>query len=520
MQKLKNLITKKELFLTLKITIAGLLLVSIVALHGCRHYFKDVQHFDINDALKAENVIPVAIIGSGPAGLTAAIYSARGLISTVVFEGSTPGGLLTKTTDVENWPGNRMIKGPDLIENIRNQVVDLGVHIVSDSVVSIDCTTWPFVLKTENDLTIRALTVIIATGASPRLLGVPGEKEYWGQGVTSCAICDAPFFKGQDVVVIGGGDSAVEESLQAAQWVNKVTTLVRGDQMRAAASGQKRLEAYPSIQVLYNKEVEEILGAEETIMPEGDPEVVAIDGEKETRKYVTGIKIKDNKTGESSTLDARAVFLAIGHIPNSKLFKDCCAIDNNGYIELKGRTQATSQAGIFAAGEVEDDHYRQAIVSAGHGASAGLDALAFLREIGYSTDMAKKMKLWSPGMRGEVGTELGTLGSLEEFEKLSQEVSQLMVLDFYTQNCPGCTQLEPLIQELASTFADQARFLKVDANEAKTLSEKYFVYKVPCVLLFKEGQLRARYTPRPDQSGVVHKEELSSLIEQSLRGGE
>lgn len=528
MHALKKIMEKKGMVLGLKITVACALLVSIVALQGCKHYFKQEHHFDMNDALKAEQVIPVAIIGSGPAGLTAAIYSARGLVSTVVFEGSTPGGLLTKTTDVENWPGNRIIKGPDLIDNIRSQVVDLGVQIVSDSIVSIDCSVWPFVLTTESGLTVRALTVIIATGASPRLLNIPGESDYWGYGVTSCAVCDAPFFKGEDVIVVGGGDSAVEESLQAAQWVNKVTTLVRGDRMRAAASGQKRLEAYASINVLYNKVIEEIQGESYMRSPilevHNDPHNLLAGTENMQEevpsKRVTGVKIRDLKTGEVTVINARAVFLAIGHIPNSDLFKNCVAIDKNGYIELKSGTQATSQPGVFAAGEVEDDHYRQAIVSAGNGARAGLDALAFLREIGYSTDIAKQMNLWSPGLRGTGSVELGTIGSLAEFEKVSGEAKELLVLDFNTENCPACKQLEPLLRELANDYRDKTRFFTIDANAAKDLAEKYFVYKVPCLLLFKDGQLRARYMPRPDQSGVIHKEEISGLIEQGLLGEE
>ena len=229
-------------------------------------------------------------------------------------------------------------------------------------------TCWPFRIITEGGQTIHALSVTISTGANPRKLNIPGEDAYWGSGVTSCATCDAPFFKGEEVVVIGGGDSAVEEAMQLSKYASQVTVLVRSNKMRAASRMQNRLKEYKNVAVHYNLSPKEIVG----------------DGTK-----VTGIKLHNSVTQKDSVMPISGVFLATGHDPNTKLFECQISLTKTGHIELDTRTQQTSMPGVFAAGDVADNRYRQAIVSAGDGVKAALDAIQFLQEIGLNPDISE-----------------------------------------------------------------------------------------------------------------------------------
>jgi len=306
------------------------------------------------------SAIPLVVIGSGPAGLSAAIYGARSAVKTVVFEGDIPGGQLTRTTAVENWPGRSIITGNEIIENLRNQAVSLGAELRYESIDSVDFSQWPYTLTLNDEQVITALTVIIATGATPRVLNIPGEREYWGQGVTTCAICDAPFYKNREVIVVGGGDAAVEEALQLSAYAKKITLIVRAQTMRALASGQERIKNNPKISCIYTTQVTEIYGDD---------------------SGVTGVRLLNNTTGEIVDFPTDGVFLAIGHTPNTDLFSRYIACDEHGYITMSDRTQKTSLPGVFAAGDVEDSRYRQAGVAAGRGICAALDAVAFLAEL-------------------------------------------------------------------------------------------------------------------------------------------
>jgi len=344
------------------------LVVPTLFLNGCTDSKQkekqkvDTSFFDVSRVKDHKEVIPVAILGSGPAGLSAAVYAARDNKKTVVFEGIVPGGLLMKTTMVENWPGSDPILGTDIIADLRKHAERFGATFVADEVTDIDVNRWPFTLTTENGDSYQALSVIIATGAEPRHLGVPGEDTYWAKGVTACAICDAPFYKNEEVVIVGGGDSAVEEARQLTSWVKKATIIVRKDHMRAAATMQERLKQYSNVEVLYNHEIREIIGNDD---------------------MVTGIKLFNTTTNETYLMPISGVFLAIGHDPNSTFLKNKLDMDKHGYLVMQGRTQQTSVPGIFAAGEVEDHRYKQAIVAAGRGVSAALDTCAFLGDIGY-----------------------------------------------------------------------------------------------------------------------------------------
>lgn len=314
-----------------------------------------------------ENVVPVLIIGSGPAGLGAALHPARDNKFPVIVMGDEPGGLLTRTGEVENWLGVPTTRGQDAIDHATQQVASFGTKFLYDTVTSVDVHEWPFEVHTADGLTLHALTLVIATGARPRTLGVPGEQESWGRGLSTCAKCDAWAYKNaENVVVVGGGESAIEEAIQLAQHAKEVTILVRGGSMRATAHSQELLAHYPAITVVYHTVVQEIV-----LSNAEQPKVEAV-------------KIMDTRTHRVRSMATTGVFLAIGHRPNTQLFTDSVVMDQEGYITLTGRTQETSVRGVFAAGDVADNMYRQAPYAGAMGIAAGIDACRELHAIGLT----------------------------------------------------------------------------------------------------------------------------------------
>ncbi len=299
----------------------------------------------------------VIIIGSGPAGYTAAIYTARARRSTLVISGILPGGQLMLTTEVENYPGfENGIFGPELMTIMRKQTERMDATIVDDEVVNVDFKHQPFKILTPSE-EYESDTVIICTGASPRKIGAKGEQEFGGKGVSYCATCDGPFFRNQDIVVTGGGDTAIEEAIFLTKFGKSVHIVHRGDKLRASKVLQERAFENQKIRFHWNKVVEEITGKEK----------------------VNQITIKDTITNEKQTIDAGAIFVAIGHEPNTKLFKGQIELDEQGYIVLKDHTK-TSVEGVFAAGDVHDHRYRQAVTAAGFGCMAAIDVDKYLSE--------------------------------------------------------------------------------------------------------------------------------------------
>lgn len=331
----------------------------------------DDSSISLDAAFEKKNIIPLAIIGGGPAGLTASLYGGRAKIHTVVFTGEEPGGQLVGTTDVQNWPAIKKMWGYEIMDLLTEQATHFGAEILQDTVTEIDCSQWPYRLRTENGLEAYALTVIIATGAKAKRLHILGEDTYWGNGVSKCALCDAPCYEKKSVVVIGGGDSAVEEALQLAPYAERVTVIVRSDRMRAAPTMQDRLAGFSNIKVEYNLQVTQILG----------------DGEK-----VSGIVLVDSETGEEFEQSIDGVFIAIGHEPNTQLFDGQLHMDGRGYIVIAPFNQETSSVGIFAAGEVHDDRYRQACIACGYGAAAALDAIEFLRDHNFNEKIERRLQ--------------------------------------------------------------------------------------------------------------------------------
>ncbi|MGU3503125.1 thioredoxin-disulfide reductase [Mycobacterium sp. C31M] len=300
----------------------------------------------------------VIIIGSGPAGYTAAVYTARAQLKPLVFEGISFGGALMTTTEVENYPGFREgITGPSLMEEMREQALRFGADLRMEDVDSVDL-SGPIKTVTVGDETHRAKAVILAMGAAARQLGAPGEMERIGMGVSTCATCDGFFFREQDIAVIGGGDSAMEEAIFLTKFARSVTLIHRREEFRASKIMLERAQANEKITILTNTAVTEI---------EGDPKV-------------TGIRLRNTVTGEESKLEVTGVFVAIGHIPRSDLVKGQIELDDEGYVQVIGRSTATGVEGVFAAGDLVDHTYRQAITAAGSGCSAAIDAERWLSE--------------------------------------------------------------------------------------------------------------------------------------------
>lgn len=302
----------------------------------------------------------VAIIGSGPAGFSAAIYAARAAMEPILFTGIQPGGQLTITTDVENYPGfAEVIQGPWLMEQMQTQARHVGVKILQEHVVKVDFNQTPRLIYTDSKNVYKADTVIICTGASAKWLGLPSELEFQGFGVSGCATCDGFFFKNEEVVVIGGGNTAVEESLYLTRYASKVTLIHRKSSLRAEKILQDRLFKNDKISFLWNNVVEEIVGS---INP----------------KRVTGVVLRDVVTNTTASLPCSGVFVAIGHRPNTDLFAGILKMDNDGYIITDNNSTKTNIPGVFAAGDVQDKIFKQAITAAGTGCMAALEAAKFL----------------------------------------------------------------------------------------------------------------------------------------------
>ena len=303
------------------------------------------------------------IIGSGPAGYTAAIYAARADLNPVIYTGLEPGGQLTTTTEVDNFPGYpKGVDGPTMMNELKEQAERFGTKVEIDFISKVDFSKdkgGMHKLYTQNGDELKAKTVIISTGASAKYLGLPSEQRLIGGGVSACAVCDGFFYKKQDVAIVGGGDTAIEEATYLAKICNNVTMLVRKDHFRASKAMQNRLSNYDNIKVLFNHEVIEVMG----------------------ENVVDGLKIKSNLTNDVSELKITGLFIAIGHSPNTDIFKGIVDMDDSGYILTDKTSTKTNIPGVFAAGDVQDKDYRQAVTAAGTGCMAALDAERYLQEI-------------------------------------------------------------------------------------------------------------------------------------------
>lgn len=308
----------------------------------------------------------ILIIGTGPAGLTAAIYSARANRKTLILEGPEPGGQLMTTTEVENYPGFvDGVQGPELMEIFRKQAQRFEAETKFETVTEVDFNSRPFALKTDAGSSYTADALIIATGATAKRLNIPSEQEYYGFGISGCATCDGFFYRGKNVIVVGGGDTAMEEALYLANIVNSVTLIHRRDEFRASKIMLQRVQNHPKIKIITNVVIDEFYGEA-----------------KGFAKALTGVKLRNTKTNEITDMPIDGVFLAIGHTPNTELFRGVINTDSVGYIITEGKSTYTNIPGVFACGDVQDPIYRQAVTAAGSGCAASIDADRWLSEQG------------------------------------------------------------------------------------------------------------------------------------------
>jgi thioredoxin reductase (NADPH) len=301
------------------------------------------------------------IIGSGPAGYTAGVYGARAMLNPILVQGMEPGGQLTTTTEVENWPGDTEVQGPDLMSRMEAHAKAMGTEIIMEHISSLDLSKRPFTATGDSGAIYTADAIVLATGARARWLGLESEEKFKGFGVSACATCDGFFYRGQEIVLVGGGNTAVEEALFLTNFASKVTLIHRRDELRAEKILQDRLFKNEKIVPMWFHELEEVLGDEDPL-------------------GVTGVRVKHTQTGEITEIPAKGVFIAIGHAPASELVKDQLETHMGGYVKVKPGSTATTIPGVFAAGDLTDHVYRQAVTSAGMGCMAALDAERWLAE--------------------------------------------------------------------------------------------------------------------------------------------
>ncbi|MBD2384167.1 thioredoxin-disulfide reductase [Cylindrospermum sp. FACHB-282] len=450
-----------------------------------------------------ENLV---IIGSGPAGYTAAIYAGRANLKPVVFEGfqagGLPGGQLMTTTEVENFPGfPQGITGPDLMDNMKAQAERWGAELYTEDVISVDLSQRPFTIRSE-EREVKAHSLVIATGATAKRLGLPSEHEFWSRGISACAICDGatPIFRGAELAVIGAGDSAAEESIYLTKYGSKVNLLVRSEKMRASKAMQDRVLSNPKIQVHWNTEVVDVFG----------------------NGQMAGVKIRDRITGTQTELQAKGLFYAIGHSPNTNLFKGQIELDEVGYIATKHGSVETSVEGVFAAGDVQDHEFRQAITAAGTGCMAAmlaerwLSANGLIQEFHHQPEAAVNELAPQPAKKTEAEEAAGfDLQGTRHYggyalRKLFHDSDRLILVKYISPGCGPCHTLKPILNKVVDEFDGKIHFVEIDIDKDRDIAENAGVTGTPTVQLFKNQELLK------EVKGVKQKSEYRQLIESNI----
>lgn len=447
-----------------------------------------------------ENVV---IIGSGPAGYTAAIYAARANLKPFMFEGyeagGLPGGQLMTTTEVENFPGfPDGITGPNLMDQMKAQALRWGTEMVTEDVLEVDLSQRPFVVRSQ-ERQVKAHSLIIATGATARRLGLPSETEFWNKGISACAICDGatPIFKNAELAVIGGGDSAAEEAVYLTKYGSHVHLLVRGGQMRASKAMQDRVLKNPKVTVHWHTEAVDAYGD----------------------ALMQGLRLRDTQTGAERDLPVRGLFYAIGHSPNTKLFQGQLALDDVGYIQVQPGSVATSVEGVFAAGDVQDHEYRQAITAAGTGCMAALLAERWLVSHDLLQEFHQSEASEKPADEGRVAEyklaaefDPDTTRHIGGYalRKLYHESDRLIIVKYASPTCGPCHTLKPILSKVVDEFEGRVHYVEIDVVDDADIAESAGVTGTPTVQFFKDkgmvGELR----------GMKQKSQYRELIQQHL----
>lgn len=447
-----------------------------------------------------ENLV---IIGSGPAGFTAAIYASRANLKPLVFEGVQAGGVaggqLMTTTEVENFPGfPEGITGPDLMDRMRKQAERWGAELLTEDVEYVDVRSRPFTVRS-TDREVKTHSIIIATGATARRLGLPREHEFWSRGISACAICDgaSPIFKGQDLAVVGGGDTAAEETIYLTKYAKHVHLLVRKDSLRASKAMQDRLFSNPNITVHLNTETMDVVSND--------------------KGQMSGLLLRDRKSGEDRVLNVRGLFYGIGHKPNSRLLEGQVELDEAGYVLVKEGSAETSVPGVFAAGDLQDHEWRQAITAAGSGCVAALSVERYL--VGNDLLVEFHQKKVEEVEKKELTKE----DVVEKFDptrtkhkgqyalrKLYHESPRLLGVLYTSPTCGPCRSLKPILNKVVDEYESKVHWVEIDIEEDPEIAEAAGVMGTPVVQFFKNKE-KIR-----DISGVKMKREYRELIEANV----
>ncbi len=423
--------------------------------------------------------VSVVILGGGMGGLTSALYLGRAGLAPVVLEGDQPGGLIAQSANVQNWPGELMISGSDLADRLHRQAEENGAILLADKAVRVDFTHKPFLIETESGRLLQTNACIIAMGTTPNYLGVPGEQEFWGRGVSNCAICDGSLYRNRTVGVVGGGDAAVQEALYLANLAKEVFVFVRGDKLRATDHERVgSMESQSNIHILYNTTVESIQG----------------DG-----GALSTVTLKSDGEEREQGLDG--LFLAIGSRPNTALVKGQLSLSQNGYVEIKDG-QRTSTAGVYAIGDISDPYYKQAVSAAGEGAKAALEV--------------QKLLAGTPVQRLQIAPKRSAaIEEISKPEQLSRELRESdtpVLVDFYATWCGPCKRLSPILEQSAGELSGKVKFLKVNVDESEALSRTYAITSMPTVLLLSpKGEVLER---------KVGTQQISSLLSELTQDSE
>ena len=449
-----------------------------------------------------ENLV---IIGSGPAGYTAAIYAGRANLKPVVFEGfeagGLPGGQLMTTTEVENFPGFPAgITGPQLMDKMKAQAERWGAELYTEDVISVDLSQRPFTVRS-SEREFKTNSIVIATGATAKRLGLPSEHTFWSRGISACAICDGatPIFHGAELAVIGAGDSAAEEAIYLTKYGDTVNLLVRSDKMRASKAMQDRVLSNPKIKVHWNTESMDVFGDD---------------------KHMQGIKVRNNKTGEESELQTKGLFYAIGHTPNTSLFKGQLDLDDVGYVVTKGNSVETSVEGVYAVGDVQDHEFRQAITAAGSGCMGAMLAERWLSAQGLLQEFSQNPENNELKPQEEEKTAADTEEDFDinstrhiggyALRKIFHDGDRPLMVKYVSPGCGPCHTLKPILNKVVDEFDGKIHFVEIDIDKDREIAEQANVTGTPTVQIFKDKELLQ------ELKGVKQKSQYRQLLESAL----